>query len=221
MKKEIKTEEKKKIKLNKRMIISAIHLVLFIILSILIFTKVTEPLDEAVESFVLGIRNDKLTSIMRLFTNISSSYSLIVITILITLIAIIKNKRLPYNTIINLISVFLLSQLFKFIFRRPRPTGEFLTNASGFSYPSGHTMVSFAFFTFIAYSMCDRINNKLLKILIKISMTILIIIIGISRIYLGVHYATDIIGGYLMGMVYLMIFLDIREKNKKKKKMIK
>ena len=221
MKKEIKTEEKKKIKLNKRMIISAIHLVLFIILSILIFTKVTEPLDEAVESFVLGIRNDKLTSIMRIFTNISSSYSLIVITILITLIAIIKNKRLPYNTIINLISVFLLSQLFKFIFRRPRPTGEFLAKASGFSYPSGHTMVSFAFFTFIAYSMCDRINSKLLKIMIKISMIILIMIIGFSRIYLGVHYTTDIIGGYLMGMVYLMIFLDIREKNKKKKKMIK
>lgn len=227
MKKEnnnIEEEKNNKIVINKRMIICTIYLGLFIILSILVFTKVTNPLDDIVASFAIGIRNDKLTKIMRLFTNISSSYSLIVITILITLIAFIKHKRLPINTIINiinLISVFLLSQLFKLIFRRPRPTGEFLTNASGFSYPSGHTMVSFAFFTFIAYALSERLNNKLLKLIIKIGTPILILLIGFSRIYLGVHYLTDIIAGYLMGMAYLMIFLTIREKNKKKKKMIK
>ena len=82
-------------------------------------------------------------------------------------------------------------------------------------------MVSFAFFTFIAYSLCEKINSKFLKTLIKIGTPILILLIGFSRIYLGVHYLTDIIAGYLMGMAYLMVFLTIREKNKKKKKMIK
>ena len=226
MKKEAKNNEennKTKLVINKRMIICAIYLVLFIILSILVFTKVTAPLDAAVESFILGIRNDKLTTTMRIFTNISSSYALIVITLLIALIALIKNKKIPYNTTINLITVFLLSQIAKNIFRRPRPTEEFLTHASGFSYPSGHTMVSFAFFAFITYSLCEKTNNKLYKTILKIGTPILIIIIGFSRIYLGVHYTTDIIAGYLLGMAYLMIFLDIREKNikKKKKKMIK
>ena len=209
---------KKTTVINKKMIICVINIILFIILTILVFTKVTEPIDSAVESFILGIRHNHLTNIMRIFTNISSSYSLIVITFLIILIAIIRNKRLPINTIVNLICSYLTSYIFKIILRRPRPTGEFLTNAGGFSYPSGHTMVSFAFFTFVAISAYEKINNKLIKVLIRIFTPILILIIGFSRIYLGVHYTTDIIGGYLLGTAYLMIFLTIREKNKKKKK---
>ena len=205
-----------KLVINKKMIIAAINLSLFIILTILVLTKLSDPIDLKVESFILGIRNDKLTNIMIIITDIGRAYSLIAITFLITLIAILKNKKLPLYTIINLVSVFLTSQIFKAIIRRTRPTGVFLTRATGYSFPSGHAMVSFAYFTFIAYSLCEKINNNLLKMIIKVLTTILIISIGFSRIYLGVHYITDIIGGYLLGITYLMLFLNIREKNIKK-----
>lgn len=226
MKKEVTNNEIKKKSinktLNKKLLLSAIFAFLFIVLTVLILLKVTDPLDLAVESFIIGIHNDNLTKIMINITNLGSAYSLIVITILITLFAIIKNKHLPINTIMNLIAVFLTSQLFKAIIRRNRPTGLFLTTASGYSYPSGHTMVSFAFFTFIAISLCEKIDNKLVKIIIRISSIILVLLIGFSRIYLGVHHTTDILGGYLLGLSYLMLFLNIRDKRiKKKEKSVK
>ena len=215
MKKEVKTNKKKVI--NKNLVFSAICLCLFAILTVLIVIDITDPIDAAIESIIIGIRNDSLTKIMISITNIGSAYSLIVITILITLFAIIKNKRLPIHTILNLIFVFLTSQVFKLIFHRHRPTGLFLVSASGYSYPSGHTMVSFAFFAFIAIALCEKINNKLIKILLKIGITILVLSIGFSRIYLGVHHTTDIIAGYLLGAAYLFIFIDIRNKNNKRK----
>ena len=217
MKKEIKNEKKKVI--NKNLVYSAIFLSLFVVLSILVITDITDPIDSAIASSIIGIRNDRLTKIMISITNIGSAYSLIVITILITLIAIIRNKRLPWHTIENLIAVFLTSQLFKIIFRRARPTGLLLVPVSGYSYPSGHTMVSFAYFIFITIALSERINNKFLKISAKIGTPILIILIGFSRIYLGVHHTTDVIAAYLLGAAYLFVFLDIRNKNNQKKEL--
>lgn len=219
MKKEVTNKKEVNKSLNKKLLLSAIFAFLFILLTILVLTKVTDPIDLWVESFIIGIRNDNLTKIMQILTNIGSAYSLIVITILIILFAIIKNKRVPLNTITNLVAVFLTSQLFKVIIRRSRPTGLFLVNATGYSYPSGHTMVSFAYFTFIAISLCERINNKLVKVIIKVLTTLLVLLIGFSRIYLGVHHLTDVIAGYVLGLSYLMLFLNIREKNNKKKEL--
>ena len=206
--------------INKKYVISAISLLLFIILTILIFTNVTTKLDDRINSLMLSINNQKLTNIMIVITNIGSAYSLISITLLISLIAIIKNKRLPINTIINLFSVFIISQILKTIFHRARPLNEFLVTATGYSYPSGHTMVSFAYFMFISYSLSQKIENKLLKIVLNISSFILIFLIGISRIYLGVHFFTDVIAGYLLAISHLMIFLNIREKRGNKWKLL-
>ena len=164
---------------------------------------------------VIGIRNDKLTTIMTTITNIARAYSLIVITLL--LLFIIKNKKIPISIGINLVAVFLTSQVFKFIFRRPRPDGLSLVRATGYSYPSGHTMVSTAYFTFIVYLLCKRIKNKFYKTLLIIFSTIMMLLIGFSRVYLGVHYLSDVIGGFLLGIAYLMIYLKIIDKEDDKK----
>ncbi len=210
--------KKEKKALNKKLLYGAISGILFIIFTILVLTKVTDSIDLAVESSMISIRNDTLTKIMTMITNIGGSYSLISITFLGILIALIKQKRLPLNTMINLVSAFIIGHLIKAIIKRPRPTGIFLVPASGYSYPSCHTMVSFAFFTFVAYSLSAKIANKTIKVIIHIIATILVISIGISRIYLGVHYLSDVIGGYLLGISYLMIFLNFREKLASKRK---
>ena len=217
--KEKKNNEKTSVKkvLNKKILWAVISFILFVILTILVLLKVTNKFDSAIDSYMISIRNDALTNFMVIITNIGGSYSLISITFLAILVAIIKQKRLPLNTMINLVIVFLTSQIFKLIIHRPRPTGIFLTHANGYSYPSGHTMVSFAFFTFVAISLCEKIKNKTLKLFIKIATAILIIMIGFSRIYLGVHYLTDIIGAYLLGTSYLLVFLNIRANYIKKR----
>ena len=204
--------------INKKLLYSAISFFIFIILTILVLTGVTNKIDLSIESFIISIRNDSLTKILTIITNIGSAYSLISLTFLISLIATIKRKKLPINTIINLISVFIISQIFKAIIRRPRPAEIFLVKASGYSYPSGHTMVSFAFFTFIAYSLLEKIDNKILKMMIRLITLLLVIAIGFSRIYLGVHHFTDVLGGYLLGLSYLLVFLNIRASVIKKEK---
>ena len=185
-------------------IILYIFISIFIINTILVLTGLSNSFDSLISSYIIGIRSDKLTNIMINFTNIGSAYALIVISIL--LLCFIKSKRIPLTIIINLITVFLLSQLFKVIFHRTRPDELFLVNAYGYSYPSGHTMVSTAFYGYLLSLIYKHTKNKLLKIILTIFISILLLFIYISRIYLGVHYLSDIISGFSLGIIYLILF---------------
>ena len=200
---------------NKNMPLLYIYIGLFIILSVLVFTKITNPFDEMVSSFVIGIQNKSLTNVMKNLTNIGGAYSLIAVSLI--LLAILKNKKKGLLIIINLVTVFLTSQILKFIFRRPRPSYVFLISARGFSYPSGHTMVSMAYIGFIIYLIHKSFKNKLLRIILTTTLLVLAIGIGFSRIYLGVHYATDVIAGYLLAIVYLILFINFISSKKKVK----
>lgn len=199
------------IKEHRKKIIFAISFLLFIILTFTIFNKSINRIDTYIENIILNIRNDNLTNIMIIITNISSAYALTVITIL--LFVIIKNKKIPLSIFKNLIFVFLLSQLTKVILQRERPLGIDLVDATGFSYPSGHSMISMAYFGFISYLIYKKINNKIAKIFLILILFIIIFLIGFSRIYLGVHYLSDVIGGFLLSIAYLMIYIKLN-KNK-------
>ena len=203
-----------KIPKSKEMIRFYIAISLFIILAILTKTNIIKPLDDAIESFVIGIRNDKLTNIMIYITNISRAYFLISISII--LLFILKNKKNALLIIINLTCVFLTSQIFKYIFRRTRPDGEHLISAFGYSFPSGHAMVSLAYFSFILYLINKKVKKKINRIILTILTYVLVLLIGFSRIYLGVHYTSDILAGFLLSIAYMMIFLSIINKNEVK-----
>ena len=122
---------------------------------------------------------------------------------------IIKNRKCGILVSINLISIFILNQTLKLIFNRPRPEGNRLIEASGYSFPSGHSMVSMAFYGLLIYLAYKKIKNRKLKYIICVLLTLLILVIGVSRIYLGVHYATDVIGGFLISLAYLIIFTQV------------
>lgn len=196
---------------NKKTIILFVSLILFIFLTYNIFNNKIAFIDSYIEGIILSIRNDKLTDIMTIITNISSAYALIVITIL--LLILIKNKKIPILITFNLIFSFLTSQLIKIILRRDRPVNISLVNAMGFSYPSGHSMVSMAYFGFIAYLVYKYIDNTIVKVILIITIFVSIIAIGFSRIYLGVHYFSDVLGGFLLSISYLMLFININKFN--------
>lgn len=193
------------IKENRKSIILIISLILFIFITYAIFNNKITELDQLVHSHILNMRNDTLTNTLIIITNISSAYSLIVITIL--LLAIIKKKKIPLLIALNLISAYIINATAKIIFTRPRPSGINLIEESGFSYPSGHAMISMSYFGFIAYLIYKNSNNKIAKSILIIALFITILTIGFSRIYLGVHYLSDVIGGFLLSITYLIIYI--------------
>lgn len=196
---------------NKKTIILFVSLILFIFLTYNIFNNKIAFIDSYIEGIILSIRNDKLTDVMTIITNISSAYALIVITVL--LLILIKNKKIPILITFNLIFSFLTSQLIKIILKRDRPVNISLVNAMGFSYPSGHSMVSMAYFGFIAYLVYKYIDNTIVKVILIITLFVSIFAIGFSRIYLGVHYFSDVLGGFLLSISYLMLFININKFN--------
>ena len=87
-----------------------------------------------------------------------------------------------------------------------------LITEKGYSFPSGHSMVSFAYYGLLIYLIYKYIDNKVLKYILIFILTTIILLVGLSRIYLGVHYTTDVLGGYIFGLLYLIIFINYIEK---------
>ena len=149
--------------------------------------------------------SDFATPIAKFITNLGGAIFLIVLTVL--LFILIKNKKIGASIFGNLVIVTALNQLLKFILHRPRPTEYRIIEAIGYSFPSGHSMVSMAFYGYLMYLTYKYIKNKYLKWTIIIVLSLLICLIGISRIYLGVHYTSDVLGGFLISISYLVIYI--------------
>ena len=129
-----------------------------------------------------------------------------IIIALIFLIIFIKNKIFSFLIFINTINVFLLNQGLKLIFSRPRPEFKLIEEA-GFSFPSGHAMISLSFYGFLIFIIWHM--NLKHKNLLTILLVILIILVGFSRVYLGVHYPSDVLAGFVLSLAYLLIFIKI------------
>lgn len=127
----------------------------------------------------------------------------------IALVIIIKNKKIKISIVVNLLIATLSSQILKRILQRPRPTGIRLVEVSGYSFPSGHSTVSMAFYGYLIYLIYKNIENKYLKWSLITLLSVLICLIGASRIYLGVHYTTDVLGGFFLSISCLIIFVEV------------
>ncbi len=154
--------------------------------------------------------SEPVTKIAKIITNFGGSFFLIFIVIILAIT--LKNKKIVAFVFLNLILSFLLNSTLKNILQRPRPTEYMLINEKGYSFPSGHSMVSMAFYGFLIYLIYKFIKNKTLKTILICFLTLLIFLIGISRIYLGVHYTTDVIAGFLVAISYLILYTSIIKK---------
>ena len=120
-----------------------------------------------------------------------------------------KDKKKGLYIVLNILLCFLLNQSFKLIFARTRPEDINLINEFGYSFPSGHSMVSLAFYGFFIYIIAHLKIKKNKKILYCSLLALFVLLIGISRIYLGVHYASDVLAGYALAMAYLIIYIKL------------
>ena len=154
--------------------------------------------------------SDFATPIAKFITNFGGAIFLVIATI--TLFIVIKNKKIGISILSNLAIVTVLNQLIKRILQRPRPTEYRIIEETGYSFPSGHSMISMAFYGYLIYLIYKYAKNKYIKWTSIILLSILICSIGISRIYLGVHYTSDVLGGFLISISYLIIYISVVNK---------
>lgn len=154
--------------------------------------------------FVQNLRTDWLTPIMEGFSALASPVVLVVLLLVIA--AFVPGRRPGWCCALNLVLVALLNVGLKTLVQRPRPEGFRLIEETGFSFPSGHSMVAMAFFGLIIWLVWRYEPDRRQRLLLSGAFSIVIIMIGISRIYLGVHYASDVIGGFAASLVWLCLY---------------
>jgi len=199
---------KKFLKENYKKILFLICIVLFLFITEDVFTKELIQMDIIGYNIMNSINNDTLTKLVKVVTNLGNAYTLITLSIILV-IPLDKKKSLAI--VCNLIIITLINQAFKHVFQRPRPSYR-LIEESGYSFPSGHSMVSMAFYGLLIYLAFKYVKNKHLKYGLITLLSIIIISIGLSRIYLGVHYTSDVLGGFLFSISYLLIYIRIINK---------
>lgn len=192
-------------------IVCFVCLILFLALAEDVFNKDLMRGDVFGYNFISKyLIHNSLTPIVKGITFFGGIIWLLILTII--LVILIKNKKIKILICSNLVIITLLNQVLKFILERPRPTEYRIINETGYSFPSGHSMVSMAFYGFLIYLIYKYVKNKYLKIFSICGMSLLIVMIGISRIYLGVHYTSDVIGGFLISISYLIVFIKFSNK---------
>ena len=150
--------------------------------------------------------SDFATPIAKFITNFGGAIFIILLTVI--LIAVIKNKKIGLSILANLAIITILNQLLKRILQRPRPTEYRIIEETGYSFPSGHSMVSMALYGYLIYLIYKYVENKNVKWILISLLSVLICFIGISRIYLGVHYTSDVLGGFWISISYLVIYIS-------------
>lgn len=199
---------------NKRVIMKKYwkYIICIVCLSIFMFLLLNVSqnkiinIDVLLSNFMMSIRNDKLTLVMKILTNLSSAVFLISLAIL--LFFILKNKKISLSIAINLALCFLINVSVKYLTVRDRPVFS-LINESGYSFPSGHSTVSSAFYGFLIYLICKSKFKKSAKIVLSAFLSLIILIVIFSRLYLGVHFLTDVIASLMLSVSYLIIYITI------------
>ena len=184
-----------------------------------IFFEKKQAFDLKVFSFLSQFVNDRNTSVMRAFTFFGSPLFLIIANLLLIVYYLFVKKHKWYSIKIPAISLSCLLLLFglKYFFNRPRPLIPLLKNVPGFSFPSGHAFMSFAFFGLLIYIVYrDNILSNWVTWASIILLLGFIFMIGLSRIYLRVHYASDVIAGFALGIISMVVLLWILEGFEKK-----
>lgn len=201
------------IKMNKKSIIACLLGIAFIILTILIKTNSLVNFDSNVYNLVTREMNDGLTAFYKVCTFLgSTAFMVSLCALLFVTFIILKRKDIAIIEASVLIISTVINNVVKLIIRRERPEVLKLVIEKSFSFPSGHTMASVTMYGILIYLINKSNLDKRLKIIFSIILGIIPILVMLSRIYLGAHYASDVIGACILSTTLLLIETMIIEK---------
>ena len=190
---------------NKRVAIVAACAIVFLVLLEDVLEGGLIKLDEAAYVLIVEhLRTDWLTPIMESISALATPVTLMVMLLLI--VAFAPGGRPGACCALNLAFVVVLNQVLKFLVQRPRPEGFRLAAETGFSFPSGHSMAAMAFFGLLIWMVWHYERDRAVRIGCSVALAALIVAVGVSRIYLGVHYASDVVAGFCVSLAWLAFY---------------
>ncbi|MFS0689509.1 phosphatase PAP2 family protein [Sporosarcina sp. 179-K 8C2 HS] len=180
--------------------------------------------DRSVIDAIQGLEAPWLTSIMLAFTFIGSTKVVMFLTTAVTVLLIWKfgTRSLAYFFFFTMIGTIILFQALKLVYKRPRPEFHRLAEVGGYSFPSGHAMMAFSLYVLFTYLFWRHIQSTAGRIALVAFAIFMFVMISASRIYLGVHYPSDILGGAIASAFWLtlMAFLFVLSEKRKKRGLV-
>jgi len=195
-------------------LIFLVALIAFIQVAKMVFLDRKDEIDNQAFAFMAQHVSPFNTEVMQFFTFLGTHSFLIPANIVLVSYFLVIRKHRWYSIKIPVVAIssVLLMYLLKFIFNRPRPLIPLLEPAHGLSFPSGHALNSVAFYGLLIYLVWRNVTNVTFRVLLMTALGFIILMIGLSRIYLHVHYATDVMAGFCVGLMWLLISLWLLKK---------
>ena len=192
---------------KKVIVLSIIALIIVILVGPLVKNSVEGILfDNIVMEYIHKNTKPMTISIMKFISLLGSPTFFLTIALSIFVYLLRNKKRRSARLILlSVAGSFFLNASLKNIFARIRPLNYMLIKHGGYSFPSGHSMVSMSFYTTLTYILLENVNNKKTRIFMWIGNFVVIGLIGFSRLYLGVHWPTDVIVGFSLGFIFFLI----------------
>ncbi|MCM3666360.1 phosphatase PAP2 family protein [Mesobacillus subterraneus] len=190
----------------------------FIVMSYLVKAEHLVMFDRVVMDRVQGLEAAGLTAAMKFFTYIGSLKFIVIMTIPIFLVLFyVLKHRLEILVFLSVVYITpILNRLLKMYFHRARPDFNRLIEIGGYSFPSGHAMNAFSFYSIFAFLLWRHVPTVMARTAVILLSTFMILAIGLSRVYLGVHYPSDIIGGFLASGLWVAAVIWFFQRYKEK-----
>ncbi|MDO6473278.1 phosphatase PAP2 family protein [Maribacter sp. 1_MG-2023] len=193
---------------------------LFVELTEILKTETPATYDTAITDYVISYRRPGLTSYFKFMTNVGDVYGYLIVLGVFLLISLLVFKCWKYVVQATLILALatISNMVLKRFIDRARPGIEHLISVETLSYPSGHAMSAMAFYGFLIFLVTKFNIQKVMKYVLMITLITIILSIGISRVYLEVHFPSDIAGGFIAGfiwVVFCVLVFDLIELFKK------
>jgi undecaprenyl-diphosphatase len=188
-------------------LVSLIALIAFLGLLMMVSKNLLASTDSSIMLAVYASRTEQLTNIMKIITFLGGDF-LIILSAGISLIPLFKKHWLQLIVFVTAsVGGEILNTIIKDIIARPRPGISQLVSETGFSFPSSHSMGSTVVFLILVIGIWQYTKNQRLTLISLLVAIVLILLIGLSRIYLGVHFPSDVLGGYFAGICWLSTVL--------------
>jgi len=191
---------------NKNNILIIILGLVFILLSVFIKLDLTISFDNAIYELLTFNMSNLVTNFYKVITLLGSTEFIIFLCIFFLILFIILKKR-NYGYLISIVLIIstVINNVLKLIVRRERPLVLSFVEEHSFSFPSGHTMAAVSMYGILIYLILKSNLSKKLKGVISAVLGIIPVLVALSRVYLGAHFMSDVIGGIIVSTILLIV----------------